>query len=77
MGRSPLDAVLPALSGSIDDRRWLAVADLGDFALRSQNLLEVLAIWNQDDVPVVEIGQLHGIPLDVIAGHISVTADAV
>ena len=62
-----LDAVLPALVRAVDDRRGLAVVHGQGAALGGDDLLEVVAVGHEDDVPVVQVEQLGRLPLDVVA----------
>ncbi len=72
-----LDSILPALGRSIDNRRGLMVVDRGGPSLRSENLVKVPAVWDQNNVPIVEIGDLHRVPLDVVARYVPIAADVV
>ena len=77
MRRFSFNTIFPALFRSIDYCRWLVITYHGGFTLCSKDLLEVFSIWNQDDVPVMEISKLHGIPLNVITGGIPIATNMV
>ena len=65
--RLALDAVLPALLRAIHDGRRLTVVHVQGPPLRGEDLLEVVAVRHEDDVPVVQVEQLGRVPLDVVA----------
>ena len=72
-----LDAVLPALHRAVHDRRRLAVVDRERRPLRGDHLLEVAAVRHLDHVPVVQVEQLHRVPLHVVARVALVAAHVV
>jgi hypothetical protein len=77
VGASALNAVLPALGGAVNDGRGLAVLDLGCQALSGQDLLKIHALGHVDHVPVMEVSQLHGVPLHIVPGRFTDAADMV
>ena len=77
MGGSTFDTVLPPLSRFVNDRRRLTVGQLGGSPLSCKHLLQVGPVGDEDHVPIVKIGELHGIPLDVISRLFIVSADLV
>ena len=77
VGKTPLDSVLPALHGAVDDRRRLSAVERERFLLSGRDLLQIESVRHEDHVPVVQVRELHGIPLDVLSGLGSLTADMV
>ena len=71
------DAVLPTFVRAVDDRGGLAVVECAGVALGGHDLLEVVAVRDLHDVPVVQIEKLTRFPLDVVAGHVALAADVV
>ena len=45
--------------------------------LRGHDLLEVVAVKDLYDVPVVQVEQLTGLPLDIVSRHVSLAADMI
>jgi hypothetical protein len=77
MRGAALDAVLPALHGAVDDRRGLRALELGGAALGGHDGQEVAPVLHVDHVPVVQVKQLHRVPLHVFAGAIGIATDVV
>ncbi len=72
-----LDPVAPALHRPVDDHRRLAGPHRSGQSLRRDHLLEVAAVRDLDDVPVVQVEELHRRPLHVVARLAVLAAHAV
>jgi hypothetical protein len=75
--RLTLNTVEPAFSRSVHNRGRLGIWQVRNQSLRSRYLLKISSVWHKDDIPVVDVCQLFGIPLYVIAWNIILSADIV
>ena len=77
VGLAPLEAVLPALGGAVDDGRGLAVAHRQGAVLGGEDQREVESVGDLDHIPVVQVEELARVPLHVVAGLVPVAGDGV
>ena len=75
--RPPFHSITPAFDRAIHDRGGLAVVQIERETLREGDLLPVESVRYENYIPIVQICQLGGCPLHILARRFAFTADAI